>query len=190
MRSIVRTIALGLAISTAASLSLVSAKPMATGNTRHRASAGPIVVPKGTDVVLVFDQSLTSKSARIGQPIRLHVRDNVRVSGRTVLTRGTRVTGVISKVEKRGRYGVNAKMKIALDPVRSAFGERLTLEPRSKGSNIGQNSGKAAGATAGGAVVLGPVGLVGGYFVHGKQTNVSVGDLLPTQVSKDTVLRP
>ena len=49
--------------------------------------------------------------------------------------------------------------------------------------------GVAAGASAGGALVLGPVGLVGGYFIVGKSVNVKVGDHLVSQVSSDTMLK-
>ena len=44
-------------------------------------------------------------------------------------------------------------------------------------------------AESGGAVVFGPVGLIGGYFVHGKAVNIKVGDTLVTAVPKDVVLR-
>ena len=104
--------------------------------------------------------------------------------------RGARVSGMISRVDQRKRYGVNAKMRIELSPVRSTYGETLKLEARSKGKYIqGNKSGKAAGATAGGAMVAGPVGLVGGYFIHGKTVQVRRGDILETEVARDTWLR-
>src|SRR5438045_2473628 len=78
------------------------------------AVAKNITVPAGTDVVLAFDQSLTSKHARVGDPVKFHVVDNVMVSGKTVIKAGTPVNGLITKVEKRKHFGVNAKMMISL----------------------------------------------------------------------------
>lgn len=149
-----------------------------------------LMVPKGTDVTLVFNQSINSKTAKIGDPVRLEVRDNVMVGRSIILKRGARVSGVISKVDHRKRYGVNAKLRVALNPVRTTYGESIYLEARSKGQYIrGKNSGKAAAATAGGAIIAGPVGLVGGLFIHGKAVKIRPGDLLETEVSRNAWLR-
>jgi hypothetical protein len=148
-----------------------------------------ITVPKGTEVILAFDQALSSKTAKVGQSVALHVKNGVNIGGHTVLKAGTKVTAKISEVDKRKRYGINAKMRIVLNPVKSAYGGMITLEPRSKGKYVGgKKSNEAAGATAGGAILLGPVGLVGGYFVHGKPVNIKVGDQLSTEVSKTVTL--
>ena len=148
-----------------------------------------VTVPKGTEVILAFNQSLSSKTAKVGDPVALRVKDSVKIAGHTILAAGTKVTATISQVDKRKRYGVNAKMRIVLNPARSAYGGMINLEPRSQGSYIGgKKSNQAAGATAGGAILLGPVGLAGGYFVHGKAVNIKVGDQLVTEVSKTVML--
>jgi hypothetical protein len=149
-----------------------------------------LMVPKGTDVTLVFDQNINSKTARVGDPVKLHVLNNVMIGQRLILKRGERVSGMIDRVDHRQRYGINAKLRITLSPVRSTYGETLALETRSKGQYIqGKQSGKAAGVTAGGAMIAGPVGLVGGYFIHGKRVIIKPGDLLETDVSRDTWLK-
>lgn len=149
-----------------------------------------VTVPKGTEVILAFDQALSSKTAKAGDTVRLHVKNNVMIGKNTVLASGTRVSAKIVQVDKRKRYGVNAKMQLVLSPVRSTYGGMLTLDPRSEGKYVGgKKSGQAAGATAGGAILLGPIGLAGGYFVHGKSVMIKAGDLLATQTSKTVVLR-
>jgi hypothetical protein len=148
-----------------------------------------ITVPQGTEVILAFDQRLSSKTAKIGESVALHVEKNVKVAGKTVLKGGTKVTATISQVDKRKRYGINAKMRMTFNPVRSTYGGMITLQPRSKGKYVeGNQSAAAAGATVGGAMVLGPVGLVGGYFVLGKPVTIKVGDLLLTEVAKTVKL--
>lgn len=148
-----------------------------------------ITVPKGVEVVLVFDQALSSKTAKVGDSVALHVKNDVKVAGSTVLKSGTKVTATISQVDKRKRYGINAKMRMVLNPVRSTYGGMLNLEPRSKGKYLGgKKTNEAAGATAGGAIVLGPVGLVGGYFIHGKPVVIKVGDEITTEVAKTVTL--
>jgi hypothetical protein len=182
MKHTARLVAMCMASLMAAS-SFLSAAP----RTENRKS---ITVPQGTTVVLTFDKGLSSKTAKVGQPVSLHVRDNVTVEGKTILKRGTSVTGTVSKVDKRKRYGINATMRITLDPVRSTYGGMIPLEPRSKGQSVGgKKSNQAAGATAGGAILLGPIGLAGGYFIKGKPMTIKAGDTLLTEVTRDTVLR-
>jgi hypothetical protein len=154
------------------------------------AAVQKLMVPKGTDVTLVFDQAMNSKNVNVGDAVRLHVRDDVAVAHNVILKRGDRVQGVISRVDHRQRYGVNAKMRIELSPVKSTYGEVLALENRSKGQYVrGKQSGKAARVTAGGAIIAGPVGLVGGYFIHGQRVQISRGDVMETEVAKDTWLK-
>lgn len=149
-----------------------------------------VTVPKGTPVTLVFDQDLSSKTAKVGQTVRFHVKDDVNIAAETVIQNGTHVTGVLTEVKHRQRFGVNAKIQIALNPVMSTYGKKISLNHRQSGRQFGgKKSEQAAGASVGGAVLLGPVGLIGGYFVTGKRVTIKSGDLLPTEVSKDTVLR-
>jgi hypothetical protein len=148
-----------------------------------------VTVPQGTVVNLVFDQALDSKTAKVGQTVKLHVVNNVMVGNQKIIAAGTPVTAVISNVEHRKRYGVNAKIGLTPNPVASTYGQAIPLEPRTEGKYVqGKKSRQAAGATAGGAVLLGPVGLAGGYFIHGKRVQIKPGDQLSTQVSRNVTL--
>jgi len=151
------------------------------------ASFAQVVVQKGTDVDLKFMQHVSSKTAVAGQTVKLAVANDVMVNGKEILHAGTPVTGVITKVDHRDHFGKNARIRLALNPVKS-HGGWIYLEPRDKQSITGRRSDTAGAASAGGAVVLGPVGLVGGYFVVGKQVKIQVGDPLYTSVSRTVTL--
>jgi len=152
------------------------------------ASADTITVPKGTDVKLIFDQSLSSKTAEEGQSVKMHVADDLVVDGKTIIKSGTPVTAVIEKVDKRKRFGVNARIRVAINPVKSTMGQTIPLEPRQKGKVVGGKTGEAAAASGGGALLLGPIGLAGGYFIVGKSVKIDPGDHLVTIVSKDVAI--
>ena len=62
------------------------------------ASGARLLIPKGTKVTVVFDQALNSKTTKVGQRVRLHVKDDVLVGGQKAIRRGAPVQGVISKV--------------------------------------------------------------------------------------------
>ena len=77
-----------------------------------------------------------------------------------------------------------------LPTVASVTGKAVPVEAGGKGDVVsGRKSAQAAGATVGGAVALGPVGLAGGYFIHGKSVTIKKGDPLVTQVTENVVLR-
>lgn len=150
-------------------------------------ASADVTVPKGTDVKLVFAQKVDSRKAKEGDKVMLKVADNVMVNGKTILAAGTPVSGVIENVTKRDHFGKNASIRLALNPIQTKGG-MLYLQPRDKQSVTGRRSDTAAAASGAGALVLGPIGLVGGYFVKGKPVKVQVGDPLLTSVSRTVIL--
>jgi hypothetical protein len=147
-----------------------------------------MMIPRGTDVVLVFDAPLNSKFARVGDEVPLDVRDGIVMDGVTVLAAGTPVTGRIEEVSGHRAFGINAKMRIAINPVETRYGRTLLLEPRQEGKVVGRRTGDAAAISGGGMILFGPVGLLGGLFVHGKPAVVHTGDELVTQIAHNTLI--
>ena len=134
----------------------------------------------GTEVMLRFRQSVNSRTAKAGQIIRMSVARNVTSSGKTYLKAGTPVTALIERVDKRDRFGKNARIRIVINPVNG-----IRLQPRDKGKAFsGSRTDQAAIASGAGALILGPVGLAGGDFVSGKSVIVKAGDSLRTEVAK------
>lgn len=139
---------------------------LALGSVAHAQS-------KGDEVKLRFDQAVTSKTAKAGDKIKFTVIDTV---GK--IKAGTKVTGVIERVDKKDRFGKNARIRLVLNPVAG-----FTLEPRDKGKPFsGSKTDKAAIASGAGALLLGPLGLAGGYFITGKSVSIKKGDTLRTEV--------
>jgi len=137
-------------------------------------------VPKGTHVTLMFDQYVSSHSAKVGDRIHMHVADNVWAGNRVVLPAGTPVTGEISGVRGRAHFGINGSLHITLLPVKG-----IELVPRTQGKMVGSRADHAALAAGAGALVLGPVGLLGGYFAVGKNVELKPGQTMETEVSRD-----
>jgi hypothetical protein len=143
-------------------------------------------IMKGTEVPLIFDHAVSSKTAKKGDVIALHVAADVTIGERTLFKHGEKVTAVISEVQHRKNFGVNAKLRIKFNPIATTFGPLVDIEAKSKGKSTGSRTDEAAAISGGGALLLGPVGLVGGYFVVGKQVNIKKGDKLITEVQRDT----
>lgn len=148
--------------------------------------AKDIIVRKGTDVVLAFDDPLSSRTASPGDKVHFHVAQDVLVQDKVVIKRGTPVTGSVVKVKKRARFGVNAAVQLQMSSLRMVNGRYAPLGFKTKQQLLTNKTGEAAGASAGGALVLGPVGLVAGYFVVGKSVNAKPGDKMTVEVTGDT----
>jgi hypothetical protein len=147
------------------------------------------LVPKGKDIRLSFDQDVSSKTAKIGDKIAFHVVDDVLVEGLVVIRKGTTAVGTVTEVAKGRRFGVNARMKIRLDPIAGADGTMIPIAARQKGKMTGGSTDKAAIASGAGALVLGPIGLGAGYFITGKNINVKSGDTMTTEVTAPTEVK-
>lgn len=157
-------------------------------NTFLMPAAADVVLRKGTDVKFVFDSPLNSKTAKPGDIVRFHVAENVKAGDRTIIASGTKVSGNVLKVNKRGRYGTNATIQLKMQPIIIVSGQLVALQPKEKGRVVGGRTGEAAAATAGSALVLGPLGLAAGYFIVGKTVNAKAGDKTTVEISKDTTI--
>ena len=146
------------------------------------------ILKRHTDVKLTFDNALSSKTAEVGQVVWFHVEDPVIVDGRTVIAAGTKVKATIVRVRGRARYGVNARIQMDIRHIQCVDGKFAPIGYKTKERDFGKRTGGATAATIGGEVVLGPIGLIGGYFVMGKQLNVKPGDKMTVEIQKDTVV--
>jgi len=151
------------------------------------AYAESVELKKGTEVKMAFDSSLSSSTAKAGDRVMMHVIDPVTVDGKTVIPEGTKVRGTVKKVDKRKHFGVNANIQLYLDPVKSTSGTQVPLGFKSKHGDLSRPS-TAAGASAGSALLLGPLGLAAGYFVVGKKVTVKPGDKITATVDDDVTV--
>ena len=78
------------------------------------AFAEEVILPKGTDVKLAFDNSLSSKTAKVGDKVGFHVEEDVTVDGKTVIKQGAKAVGTVEKVSKKAAFGVNAKIQMKI----------------------------------------------------------------------------
>jgi hypothetical protein len=140
-------------------------------------------LPIKTDVKLKFAQKVSSKTAKVGDLVKLEVAEDEKADGKIVLAKGTPVTGVIMNADKKGSFGKNARIRLAFKPVKSRYGDMIFLAPRQEGKIVGgKKTTQAGAAAAGGAVLLGPVGLLGGLFIEGKEVSIKPGDTIESEV--------
>ena len=71
----------------------------------------------GTPVVLRLKQTISSKTARIGDPVMLEVARDVEVEGKVAIRQGTVANGTIASVGKSGIFGSPGKIMLTVQEV-------------------------------------------------------------------------
>jgi hypothetical protein len=113
-------------------------------------------VPKGTAISVVTDQTVSSRIAKVGQPVSGSVARDVVVGGKVVIPKGSPVKLSVSAVQASGRLSTPAKLYLHLRTV-TVNGKEYTFATSSAGrSEKGKgkrDAGFIGGGAAGGAVI-------------------------------------
>jgi hypothetical protein len=122
----------------------------------------PIVVPQGTAIEVVLDQSLSSKTSSVGQSFSATVVDPVVVDGQEVIAKGAHARGTVTSAKAAGRFKGASELGLALRSV-EVNGQRYEIRastPELSKKGKGKRTGAMVGGGAGGGALIG--GLAGG----------------------------
>ena len=86
----------------------------------------PVLLPQraGAEVYVSLDRTITTRTARAGDAVGFHIVDDVDIDGR-FMPRGTRVTGVVLRAKRAGRFHGAADLAIGDLTIASADGTPL-----------------------------------------------------------------
>jgi hypothetical protein len=119
------------------------------------AQAG-VTVPAGAKISVVTDQSVSSKTAKIGQTVTGSVAQDVTSDGKVVIPKGAPVKLTVSSVQASGRLSTPAKLYLRLRTV-TVGGKTYTFATSSAGRTLGgkgkRDAGFIGGGAAGGAII-------------------------------------
>lgn len=149
------------------------------------ATADDVVVKKGTDIELKLAQNIDSRLLKEGDTVMFKIAQDFYVKGKMIFKTGMPVAAVVEDIQKKGRYGKNGQVRFGFEPVKTISGDFLSLQERHGGNSWkGSKTDKAAIATGAGALILGPIGLLGGMFVEGKPLVLKAGTQFGTTVAR------
>lgn len=154
------------------------------GNERYVSQS--VVIPEGTLVRMRNLEPLNSKTAQKGDPVYFAVDEDIVVNDVVAIPRGMEAEGVITNARKSGLFGKDGKIEITYHTVRAGDNTPVPLIVGEKTKEEYMRTAGAVGASAAGAIVLGPVGLVGGLFVRGNDVDLPEGVEMFAEVSQDT----
>ncbi len=137
----------------------------------------------GADQVfsLELTEPITSQKNLKDDVVHVKVAEDVMDGETLLIPKGTVGTGHITEITKARSFGRNAKLNIVFDQLQGIDGTVFTAIQGEEAKSKTKDEYKAAGASVAGAVLLGPVGLVGGFFVKGKSIDLPVGTLVYVQ---------
>lgn len=145
-----------------------------------------MTVPKDTLVKIKTLSTLNSKQSKVGDTVALGIAEDVTIDGVLVFPQGASGIGKITKVEHSKNFGRDAKLEISFDNVRATDGSTVATLLGDKAKKETKSLVTAAGASVAGMIILGPVGILGGAFVNGKDADIPIGSQLYIQ-TKDAV---
>lgn len=137
----------------------------------------------GADQVFTLEltEPVTSQKNVKDDVVHVKVAEDVMDGETLLIPKGTVGTGHITEITKARSFGRNAKLNIVFDQLQGIDGTIFTAIQGEEAKAKTKGELKAAGASVAGAVLLGPVGLVGGFFVKGKSIDLPVGTLVYVQ---------
>ena len=147
----------------------------------------PFELPQETIVKGVLLDTLTVRNVKVDDVIILALNEQIMIGNMLVAPKGSRVLAHITKVKPPRSFGRPSEIEMQIDCIE-------VLGPSMVAVNIGDAAKKAmqadsamigaAGASIAGAVLLGPVGLAGGFLIRGSDRQLKEGTLFYAQTSE------
>lgn len=147
------------------------------------AVAADTSIPAGTMVKIKLGQQISSRTNKKGEMVKFYVVDPVKIGKATVIEKGALAQAQITEVRGPGRFGRNGRVKLNFLFVMNKKGAQVPIKVGEESAKINKQEGYAIGASAGGFILLGPIGLVGGAFVNGKHVDIPKGSELFVEVA-------
>lgn len=147
-----------------------------------------ITVPKDTLIRIALTQNINAKDLKAGDIIHFKVAQDVLLNDMLVFVQGQAGEGTVTKVVQARNFGRDARIDTDFHSVQAMDGTTVATFVGDKAKEEMQSYAMAAGASLAGMALLGPIGIIGGAFVHGKNVELPAGTELYVQTKADTVL--
>ena len=146
------------------------------------------IVPANTLIKVALVDPVNTKNIKVGDTVRFKVASDVIVNGKLVFAKGEPGEGEVTKVTHARNFGRNAKLEIDFRQTKAIDGTDVDTFVGDEAKAEMKSLAMAAGASLAGIVLLGPIGIIGGAFVNGKDIDLPEGTELYIQTKADTTL--
>ena len=148
----------------------------------------PIAVPANTLIKVALVTPVSTKNIKVGDTVKYKVADDVIVDGKLIFAKGLPGEGVVTKAKPARNFGRNAKVEVDFKQTKAIDGTEVDTFVGEEAKEEMKNLAMAAGASLAGMVILGPIGVIAGAFVHGKNIELPEGTEVYVQTKAETTL--
>lgn len=143
-----------------------------------------VKVPAETLVQVRLLTDIDSGTNKVGETVRYRVVRDVVLDDRIVIPAGAEGVGTISGVQTAARFGQGGRVTVDWGAVPTFDGTLIRLDVSERAARHTEELAVAA-SVAGVILLSGPIGLVGGLLVQGKEHVVPAGTELFVTVARD-----
>lgn len=143
-------------------------------------AAANVQVPAHTVLKAKFLQTLTVRNVKKGDVIELELNEDCIVGGALAAPTGNRIFAEVTKVKMPRSFGRPSEIGVEFKTVEALDGHMAAvyIGPAAKRAMEIDSAAVGAGAASiFGAVLIGPVGLAGGFLVRGSDKQIPEGTL-------------
>lgn len=140
-----------------------------------------VELPAGTVVRLQLMETLKPSVTKKGDRVLMRATHNVLVNDKLVVPVGAPAEAVVTSVKKPSFFGRPSEIRFSINSLRTLGAETLPLtegESSKQATEFEMSYVSAAGTSLVGALVLGPIGLAGGFLIRGNAKEIPAGSVM------------
>jgi len=152
-------------------------------------TANNIQVPAHTVMKAKFSQTLTVRNVKKGDRIELELVEDCVLNGILAAPAGNRVFAEVTKVKMPRSFGRPSEIGVQFNNVEALDGHMAAVyigDAAKKAMEIDSGAVGAGAASIFGAVLIGPVGLAGGFLVRGNDKQIAAGTLAYVETTEQS----
>lgn len=161
---------------------------LAYGNSDAKTPLVSTSIPADTLIKIKLVTPLNSETTKAGDIVKFQAAEDIIYNGKLIVAAGSPGEGVVTKVKGAQNFGRNGEIDVDFQQIQSFDGTTLKTFLGDKAKMEIKNLAYAAGASVAGIALLGPIGIVGGIFVQGKDVDLPAGTEVYIQTKEETTI--
>ncbi len=148
---------------------------LAYGNSDAKTPLVSTTIPADTLIKIKLITPLNSETTKVGDKVKYQAAEDVIYNSKLIIAAGSPGEGVVTKVKGAQNFGRNGEIDVDFQQIQAFDGTTVPTLLGDKAKLEIKNLAVAAGASVAGIALLGPIGIVGGIFVQGKDVDLPAG---------------
>lgn len=161
---------------------------LAYGNSDAKTPLVSTSIPADTLIKIKLVTPLNSETTKAGDIVKFQAAEDIIYNGKLIVAAGSPGEGVVTKVKGAQNFGRNGEIDVDFQQIQSFDGTTLKTFLGDKAKMEIKNLAYAAGVSVAGIALLGPIGIVGGIFVQGKDVDLPAGTEAYIQTKEETTI--